>query len=88
MSQLPLNPDLSSASCIGMGVAPATVLDGLRITASSAYLKHGRTNLHIITDSAVQRVIFEGTRARGVEIKSGQTQCNVLHSIPYQREIF
>jgi len=68
MTQLPLNPDLSSDKCIGMGVAPATVLDGLRVTASSAYLKPQRENLHILTESPVQRVVFEGTKAIGVEL--------------------
>ena len=70
-TQLPLNPDLSSDKCIGMGVAPATVLDGLRVTASSAYLERQRENLQILTESPVQRFVFECTKAKGVELVGG-----------------
>jgi len=55
-----------------MGVAPATVLDGFRVTASSAYLERQRDNLHILTKSTVQRVVFEGTKAKGVELMGGE----------------
>lgn len=55
-----------------MGVAPATVLGSLRVTASSAYLESRRENLHILTGSPVRGVVFEGTRAKGVELVGGE----------------
>lgn len=55
-----------------MGVAPATVLHGLRVTASSAYLEHRQENLQILTESPVQRVVFEGIKAKGVELIGGE----------------
>uniref|UniRef100_A0A146LQX2 L-sorbose 1-dehydrogenase n=1 Tax=Lygus hesperus TaxID=30085 RepID=A0A146LQX2_LYGHE len=48
----------------------STIRDGVRCSASTAYLKPvstKRPNLHIITDAEVSRVIIENGRAKGVE---------------------
>lgn len=55
-----------------MGVAPATVLDGSRVTASSAYLQRPRGNLDVLTESPVKRVVFEDRKAKGVETIEGE----------------
>ncbi|KAJ5623870.1 hypothetical protein N7510_000179 [Penicillium lagena] len=65
---IPLNPDINSDKCIGIGIPPATTFRGLRITASSAYLYHKPANLTIKANSPVHRVIFEGKKAVGVEL--------------------
>lgn len=71
MIQLPLNPDLSSDQCIGFGIPPTTVLDRERVTASTAYLSNKPANLDIMTDSRVARILFENSKAVGVELLNG-----------------
>lgn len=41
------------------------------MTALSAYLSQKPVNLDVVTDSQVARVLFEGTKAVGVEILHG-----------------
>ena len=54
------------------GYAPRTIYKGKRQSAATAFLRpiEGRSNLTILTDRVVQRVLFDGTRAVGVEVKS------------------
>ena len=58
--------DLSTP--VGVGPYPANVADGRRWNAAFAYLDpaRGRPNLSIVGDTLVDRVLFEGSRARGV----------------------
>ncbi len=60
----------------GIGYAPRTIHRGKRQSAATAFLKPaaGRANLVIMPNSTVDRVIFEGRRAVGVEILSGGAQ--------------
>ncbi|KAK3324859.1 putative glucose-methanol-choline oxidoreductase [Apodospora peruviana] len=69
---LPLNPDISGDQCIGFGVPAGTVNGGLRVTAASAYLTDKQSNLDVVTDSPVTRVLFDGLRAVGVEISGAK----------------
>jgi choline dehydrogenase-like flavoprotein len=56
----------------GVGFYQVTQRDGQRWSAARAYV-YGRTrpNLHTIADAAVLRVLFDGTRAKGVEVMRG-----------------
>jgi choline dehydrogenase len=58
----------------GYALARATHSDGLRWSSADAYLRSGgaRPNLEVRTDAQVLRVLFEGTRAVGVETRTAQ----------------
>jgi choline dehydrogenase len=63
------------ASC-GVGILPMNNIDGLRINAAMAYLvpAMARSNLTIMSNVFVRRVLFEGKTAIGVEAeKDGRT---------------
>jgi choline dehydrogenase len=65
---LALNPDLNGASQEGAGTYQITTRDGMRESASTAYLgpaRH-RANLCVITQAHATRILFTGTRADGV----------------------
>lgn len=58
---------------VSIGYAPRTIWKGKRQSAAEAFLRPAekRPNLTILTDSTVDRVVFDGTRAVGVEIIRG-----------------
>ncbi|KAM0803866.1 glucose-methanol-choline oxidoreductase [Usnea florida] len=62
------NLDLNSGNPIGMSVGQICALDGRRITASNAFLSAAPANLTIITNAAVEKILFEGRKAVGVRI--------------------
>lgn len=55
---------------VGIGYAPRTIHKGKRQSAATAFLRpiEGRPNLTILTERTVNRVLFEGQRAIGVEV--------------------
>jgi choline dehydrogenase len=57
----------------GMGYSPRTIWKGRRQSAAKAFLRPAlsRPNLHVMTDTNVLRLVFEGTRISGVEILHG-----------------
>ena len=63
------NDDYNGAQQDGFGRMQMTIRGGHRESAATAYLHpvRGRANLTIRTDSLVSRVLFDGTRARGVD---------------------
>jgi choline dehydrogenase len=66
---LPRNDDFNGPSQDGVGQYQLTQRDGMRCSAAVAYL-HGamqRPNLEVLPYAQVQRVLFEGTRAVGVQ---------------------
>ena len=69
----PYNPDFNGASQEGVGFYQTTTHNGRRWSAAEAFLRkaEGRSNLKIMTETRVARVVFEGTRAVGVELESG-----------------
>ncbi|CAM3189672.1 Choline dehydrogenase [Sphingomonas antarctica] len=71
--QLRRNPDFNGAQQEGVGLYQATQKGGERWSASRAYvepaLKSGR--LEVKTGTRVERILFEGKRAVGVEVKRG-----------------
>ena len=60
--------DLNGIEQEGIGYFPATIRHGQRISAARAFLApiKRRANLTIMTDATVARIVFEGTRAVGV----------------------
>jgi choline dehydrogenase len=71
------NKDFNGAEQDGVGTFQLTQRDGLRASAADAYLHPvmERANLTVMTDTQAQRVLFEGTRAVGVQAsRRGQAQ--------------
>ena len=62
-------PDKNAPGAEGIGRIPRNVHDGFRVNTAMAYLADARTrpNLVVAGDTLVRRVLFEGTRAVGVE---------------------
>lgn len=65
---LPHNRDFNGANQDGIGLAQVTMKNGVRSSASTAYLKPARSrqNLHIQTNTHVHKILFEGKRASGL----------------------
>jgi choline dehydrogenase-like flavoprotein len=78
----PRNNDHNSGNPLGMALCINSSRNGLRTTAADL-LAGGHTNLVIITNSPVQRVIMEGKRALGVEANG--KQCKWQQSIESSR---
>ncbi|MGE0212259.1 MAG: GMC family oxidoreductase [Parvibaculaceae bacterium] len=68
---LPGNKDFNGLSQEGAGYYQLTTRNGLRASASKAYLRIARRrgNLSVVTNAQVARVLFEGGRASGVEYR-------------------
>jgi choline dehydrogenase len=66
---LPRNADFNGATQEGVGFYQVTQRRGRRCSAAAGYLRpaQSRGNLEIRTDCLATRVLFEGTRASGVE---------------------
>jgi choline dehydrogenase len=66
---LPPNDDFNGAQQDGVGWYQLTQRNGVRASASVAYLRPAmsRPNLHVQTHVQVVKVLFEGTRAVGVQ---------------------
>jgi choline dehydrogenase len=72
---LPRNTDFNGETDYGAGAFHLTIAGGWRSSASVAFLKPVlyRPNLTVVTRAHVSRVLFEGTRAVGVEwIRDGE----------------
>jgi choline dehydrogenase len=68
-----LNPDLNGARQEGVGRFQLTQGNGLRCSAADAYLHPAsdRPNLEVVACAFVERIVFEGDRAVGVELVRG-----------------
>src|SRR5271154_6617731 len=80
-----LTEDYNGAKQEGFGRSQMTIRDGRRCSAAVAYLRPAltRPNLQIVVGALATRILFEGSRAVGVEyLKSGQ------HVVAYaEREV-
>jgi choline dehydrogenase len=73
----PANPDFNGASQDGVGLFQCTQRDGMRCSTAAAYLHPAmaRPNLKVITDAITTKILFDGSRASGVEIaRHGQLE--------------
>jgi choline dehydrogenase-like flavoprotein len=75
------NEDFNGPEQDGVGTFQLTQRAGMRASAADAYLRPalGRSNLTVMTDIHVRRVLFDGTRAIGVQA-SEQGQARELHA--------
>jgi len=81
-----LNPDFNGATQDGMGAYQVTHKNGERFSAAKAYLTPHigkRANLQVLTDVQVTRVLIEGGRATGVELR----QRGALRTLQARREV-
>ncbi|KAI8582140.1 hypothetical protein K450DRAFT_285409 [Umbelopsis ramanniana AG] len=62
------NLDLNSGNPIGVGASASTVYEGMRCTSSSAHIQPDKQNLTILVKSQATKILFEGTKAVGVEV--------------------
>jgi choline dehydrogenase-like flavoprotein len=69
----PNEPDKNADKPLGYGPMPRNAMDGLRYNTAITYLNsiRGRANLTIRTSVVVNRVVFDGSRATGVELDGG-----------------
>ncbi|MEO8058210.1 MAG: choline dehydrogenase [Burkholderiales bacterium] len=67
----PVNPDFNGARQEGVGMYQVTHRAGERFSAAKAYLTPnlGRKNLTVMTGAHTTRILFEGKRAVGVEVR-------------------
>lgn len=74
--QIPVNDDFNGARQEGVGLYQVTQKGGERWTSSRAYLDPAKTrsNLRVMTDVLVERVLFEDGRVWGVAYASGGEQ--------------
>jgi choline dehydrogenase-like flavoprotein len=71
------NPDFNAATTEGVGLYQVTHKNGERFSAAKAYLTPhlARPNLTVMTDAHALRILLEGRRAAGVEVRvGGQTR--------------
>ena len=81
----PLNPDFNGASPEGVGMYQVTHKNGERFSAAKAYLTPnlGRKNLTVMTGAHTTRIVLDGQRAAGVEVRVG----GELRQIQVRREV-
>jgi choline dehydrogenase len=72
---IPANPDYNGTRHEGVGRLQSSTRRGVRCSASVAYLRpaQARGNLTVETDALVQRILFDGKRAVGVEYRQNGT---------------
>ena len=72
---MPRCTDFCGPTHEGFTIRQSTIRKGRRESSATAYLKpaRGRSNLTVITEAQVTRLMLEGRRATGVELAHGQT---------------
>jgi choline dehydrogenase len=66
-----INPDMNGEDQEGFGMYDVTINKGERASVSKHYLDPARSrkNLNIFTESFVERILFDGKKAIGIEVK-------------------
>ena len=79
----PRNLDVNSGDPLGASVCQVSARDGHRTTASSAYLSDVPSNLTILTDLTIEKILFDQDSARGVTTNKGKSsKTDSSHSQP------
>ncbi|MDP1860145.1 MAG: GMC family oxidoreductase N-terminal domain-containing protein [Gemmatimonadaceae bacterium] len=67
------NEGFAAGAMDGAGLFRVTQARGARVSAATGYLDpvRRRTNLTVLADSLVQRIVFQGRRAAGIEYRAG-----------------
>ena len=68
----PLNADLNGAAQRGVGRIDVKVWKGNRQSTSATYLNTVPENLKVLTGQHVMKVLFEGRRARGLQLEKSK----------------
>ena len=71
---LPRNPDYNGDSQAGVGYFQRTIHRGWRQSTARGYLRQPPRNLAVRTHAQATRIVFDGTRAVGVEYAHGGPQ--------------
>ncbi len=74
---LKLNPDFNGAIQEGVGFYQINTANGRRMSTAVCYLKpvKSRSNLTVITDALVEKIVFDGVKASAVQFNhQGQTE--------------
>ena len=82
---LPRNPDFNGKTTYGVGSYQLSIDNGWRASSAVAFLRpaRARRNLTVASNALVTRVLFENTRATGVEWQRG----SVLQQVRAAREV-
>ena len=75
--QIPTNDDFNGPSQEGAGYFQLTTRNGFRCSAAAAYLRPARrrSNLRIMTESYVRRIVLSNRIVRKIEFLRGTTEC-------------
>ena len=67
-----INPDMNGEHQEGFGMFDTTIHNGERASVAKYYLNpiKNRKNLNIFSNSFVEKIIFEGKKAVGIEVKT------------------
>lgn len=68
-----VNPDVNNGNPIGMGIGTVCIYKGIRVTSSSAYLTNFPSNLTILPNTHIGKIIMKGKVAIGVQTADGQS---------------
>lgn len=81
----PVNTDFNAGQQEGVGMYQVTHKNGERYSAAKAYLTPNlaRPNLEVLTDAHTLRIVFEGKRATGVDVRHG----GAVKRLKAQREV-
>jgi choline dehydrogenase len=73
---LPYNEDFNGERQEGIGFFQATVRNGFRCSTAAGYLRpvRRRSNLRLITNAMVTRILFDGLRATGCAYRTGSAE--------------
>ncbi|HPT96051.1 MAG TPA: mycofactocin system GMC family oxidoreductase MftG [Microbacteriaceae bacterium] len=65
--------DKNAPGLPGVGAVPSNIVDGVRVNTGLAYLANARSrpNLQLLGNTRALRIMFDGTRAVGVETSAG-----------------
>ena len=74
------NDDPASGEIEGIGRCQYTIRNGRRSSTATAYLKpvRNRSNLQVVTNASVVRLLIENNSARGVVVRHGGSEYEVL----------
>lgn len=66
-------PDKNAPGLPGVGAVPSNIVDGVRVNTGLAYIDPARSrpNLRVLGNTRVLRIVFDGSRAIGVETSEG-----------------
>ena len=78
----PINLDNNSGNPLGMAISQVSALDGRRTTASDALLHSPPTNLTIMTNTAVAKIIMNQNSQRAVGVETLGEKCSVSSETP------